>query len=89
MDLPFNPLDYATEFVFVDGDEVDVVVTQMSSPDKWMIKRQSQVLTVDGMWLPLADLNPGSPVDVALVGHDRDRALVVAHGHAIRSHTRR
>ncbi len=89
MDLPFNPLDHATEFVFIDGDETDIVVTQMALFGKWMIKRESQVLTLDGVWIPLADLKPGSLVDANLVGYDRDQALAVAHEHAIRSHTRR
>ncbi|MEU6725535.1 hypothetical protein ABZ917_17650 [Nonomuraea wenchangensis] len=87
MDLPFNPLEYADTFRFPDGDEVDIVVEKMANSGKWMICRERQVLTVDNMWIPLADLDPARAEDVALVGHDRDQALATAYDYANRWRT--
>lgn len=87
MSMPFDPLDYAHEFAFPDGDEVDVVVERMGANDKWMISRGRQVLTVSNVWIPLDDIDPARPIDMALVGYDRDRALTVAYDYANRWRT--
>jgi len=87
MNMPFDPLDYVIEFAFPDGDEVDVVVEKMPADGKWMISRSRLVLTVDHVWIPLVDVDPADPADVALLGYDRERALTVAYDYANRWRT--
>lgn len=86
--MDFNPLDYASQFTFMDGDDVAILVEQMDNPANWMISRGTQVLTVDDIWIPFKDHDPGNTVDVALIAYDRDIALTTAHRKAVGSHTR-